>query len=151
IETTNSTVYNENSYEQALKEFYDKDDKVAVIKPLNMSQGHGVNVGVTKDDFKYYWDDSIIKVKGSGRKNVNIIVQDYIEGFEARAVVIEGHLISIVARVPAYVVGDGQKTIEQLVLNKNKLRKKCAHLNKRPIIIDSKKRKFVERIGLSMH
>lgn len=149
VQTTNSKIYNEYSLQKAIDEFYDDEDKLAVIKPTNMSQGKGVNVGVKKQDFEYYWQDTIAQIKFAGRRNVQVIVQDYLEGFEARAVVIEGKLISIVARVPAYVVGNGVDSIKKLVDKKNTMRKKCAHLMKRPIVLDEKKKRFLSNEGLN--
>lgn len=148
INTTNSKVYNENEMEQAKLDFYNEEDKLAVLKPMNMSQGKGVNVAVKKSDFEHYWLDTISQIKVAGRKNVKLIVQDYIKGFEARAVVLEGKLISIVARVPAYVVGNGKDTIASLVNQKNTKRKRCAHLMKRPVELDRKKIKFIENYGM---
>ena len=150
INTTNSKVYNENEMDQAKSDFYNEKNKLAVIKPTNMSQGKGVNVGINEFDFEYYWLDTISQIKVAGRKNVNVILQDYIEGFEARAVVIEGKLISIVARVPAYVVGNGKDTISSLVNQKNNKRKRCAHLMKRPIELDKKKINFIENYGMDI-
>lgn len=149
INTTNSKVYNESEMEHAKSDFYTEDNKLAVLKPLNMSQGKGVNVAVNKLDFEHFWLDTITQIKSAGRKNVQLIVQDYIEGFEARAVVLEGKLISIVARVPAYIVGDGKNSIANLIKQKNAQRKRCAHLIKRPIELDKKKIKFIESYGMN--
>ncbi|WP_026860062.1 ATP-grasp domain-containing protein [Jeotgalicoccus psychrophilus] len=59
-----------------------------------------------------------------------ILVQDFMDGFEVRATILEGHLISVVARVPAFVKGDGIKTIEELIDEKNKARQACGFLSK---------------------
>src|SRR5699024_4289763 len=73
INTTNSKVYNENEMEQAKLDFYNEEDKLAVLKPMNMSQGKGVNVAVKKSDFEHYWLDTISQIKVAGRKNVKLI------------------------------------------------------------------------------
>src|SRR5699024_4923587 len=144
VHTTNSKVYEENEINEAKEEFFSvNSDRLVVIKPINMSGGIGVNVGINKNDFDYFWNDTVQAIKGKSKRKINLIVQDYIEGFEARAVVIEGKLISIVARVPAYVVGNGRNSISNLVKIKNNERKKCAHLQKRPIVLDAKKEKFL--------
>lgn len=149
INTTNSKVYYENEMNQAKLDFYNEENKLAVLKPTNMSQGKGVNVAIKKSDFEHYWLDTISQIKTAGRKNVNVIVQDYIQGFEARAVVIEGRLISIVARVPAYIVGNGKDSVSHLVNQKNITRKRCAHLMKRPIELDEKKIRFIKNSGMT--
>lgn len=150
VNTTNSSVYKETDLRKAKEEFFSSNPKrLAVIKPINMSGGLGVNVRVDEKDFDYFWNDTVKVIKGSSKREVNLIVQDYIEGFEARAVVIEGKLISIVARVPAYVVGDGKNSINSLVKIKNRERQKCAHLRKRPIDLDEKKKKFLNHHSLT--
>lgn len=150
VNTTNSSVYKETDAREAKEEFFSSNPKrLAVIKPINMSGGLGVNVRVDEKDFDYFWNDTVKVIKGSSKREVNLIVQDYIEGFEARAVVIEGELISIVARVPAYVVGDGKNSINNLVKIKNRERQKCAHLRKRPIDLDEKKKKFLNHHSLT--
>lgn len=152
IYTTNSTVYNENDLSKAKEEFYSfKSDRLAVIKPINMSGGLGVNVRINENDFDYFWNDTVNIIKGKSKREVNLMVQDYIEGFEARAVVIEGKLISIVARIPAYVVGNGKNSIKNLVQIKNRERQKCAHLRKRPIVLDEKKEKFLNYNNLNFN
>src|SRR5699024_10855259 len=148
INTTNSTLYSGEECSKAKNEFFSTDQNVkAVIKPTDMSQGKGVNVGVSFKDFEYYWENTVAEMKRHGKRDIEILVQEYIKGFEARAVVIEGKLISIVARVPAHVVGDGKNTIDKLVQLKNNQRKKCAHLGKKLINFDSKMKRFLSTTG----
>lgn len=152
INTTNSKVYTEEQCDVAKQDFFKNHNaKKAVLKPTNMSQGKGVNVGVNETDFEYYWQDTVSLIKEAGRKNVKVIVQDYLEGFEARAVIIEGNLISIVARVPAYVIGNGTSTIQELVKAKNIERKKCDHLKRRPLEMDIKTEKFLKSYRLDFN
>lgn len=149
INTTQSNVYHINEGEKAKKEFFSKGNSdFAVIKPTNMSQGMGVNVRVSEEDFDYYWDDT---VKAIGNRKIGIMVQNYFEGFEARAVVILGQLISIVARVPAYVKGNGKNTIAELIKFKNMSRKKCANLKHRLINPSEKMSKFLKGSGMDMN
>lgn len=142
---TNSMVYSSQNLMEAKKDFFSTDPaRLVVLKPIDMSGGKGVNVKVSKKNFEYFWKDTVDTIKSSSKKDVDLIVQDYIEGFEARAVVIQGKLISIVARIPAYVIGNGKDSISNLVKIKNRHRKKCAHLQKRPIVLDNKKLKYLE-------
>src|SRR5699024_7402831 len=50
---------------------------------------------------------------------------------------------------PAYVVGNGKNSIKNLVQIKNRERQKCAHLRKRPIVLDEKKEKFLNYNNLN--
>src|SRR5699024_5742187 len=105
VNTTKSKIYSVEDIEQAKNDFFSNgNSKYAVIKPTNMSQGIGVNVKVDKTTFEFYWKDTANSI---GNRKSEILVQEYFEGFEARAVVLLGKLISVVARVPAYVKGNG--------------------------------------------
>lgn len=148
IKTTNSIIYNENEIEKAKKDFFENTpDKLVVIKPTNLSQGVGVNVRVSKENFEYFWNDTITIMRNAKRRNIQVMVQDYIEGFEARAVVIEGELISVVARVPAYIKGDGKNSIRTLIIEKNNQRRRCAHLRHRPLVLNDKIERFIKDFG----
>src|SRR5699024_4302350 len=76
---------------------------------------------VSEDRFEINWKETSKHLSG-GRK---IIVQEYIEGFEARALIIEGKLISVVVRTPPFVIGDGINTIDDLIKISNEEKKKC--------------------------
>lgn len=120
IRTPNSLVYDVNEMELAKKQSFEHMSSV-VIKPLDGSLGKGVMVDVSKDRFEVNWKESS-KFLAGGRK---IIVQEYIEGFEARALVIEGKLVSVVVRTPPFVIGDGMHNIEELINISNEEKKKC--------------------------
>lgn len=148
VNSTLSKIYNTNDGERARSEFFSNGhSNFAVIKPTNMSQGMGVNVKVDAENFDYYWNDT---AKTIGNRKIEVLVQEYFEGFEARAVVILGKLISIVARVPAYVRGNGKNTIAELIKFKNVKRKKCANLKHRLIQPSEKMTKFLKSSGMDM-
>ncbi len=48
------------------------------------------------------------------------MIEDFIEGWEYRFLVIDNEVPAILHRVPANITGDGEQTIEQLVFEKNK-------------------------------
>ena len=49
-----------------------------------------------------------------------VIVEQFLEGFDFRFLVIAGRFICAAQRVPAFVVGDGKRTIEELVAEVNR-------------------------------
>lgn len=148
VHTTHSKIYALDEAEKAKDDFFsEKSSKFAVIKPTNMSQGIGVNVKIDENTFNYYWNDTLNAI---GNRKSEVMVQEYFEGFEARAVVILGKLISIVARVPAYVKGNGKNKIVDLIKFKNVNRKKCANLKYRLIHPSDKMIKFLEASGIDM-
>lgn len=129
IRTPFSKTYHQTEIDKAYKETFELVRDNVVVKPSNASLGKGVVVDVGKEEFYNAWSYAS-QAKGKGRE---IVVQEYIPGFEARATVIQGRLHSIVLRIPPYIVGDGRSTLSQLIDLKNKERKKHSHLSKAPI------------------
>ncbi|HMQ02645.1 MAG TPA: cyanophycin synthetase [Pyrinomonadaceae bacterium] len=85
----------------------------AVIKPLDGNHGKGATVGVkTLEDALSAWE----KAKEYSRW---VIVEQQLQGADFRALVVNNRLIAVAERVPAHVVGDGKKTIEQLIEETN--------------------------------
>jgi cyanophycin synthetase len=80
-----------------------------VIKPLNANHGRGVSIGLmTPEQVEVAYD----KAKEYSR---SILVESFIEGFDHRLLVVNGELVAAAKRVPGHVVGDGERTIEELV------------------------------------
>lgn len=153
--TTNSSIYKMNDRDEAkLNAFKDNDsEKGIVIKPLNLSLGKGVFVNVTKENFDEHWNQCVKIMQKNGRTEEDglILVQDFMDGFEVRATILEGHLISVVARVPAFVKGDGTKTIEELIDEKNKEREACGFLSKNLIKKSAAVKAFIGNEGYTFN
>lgn len=126
IPTPRSKVYSIDEMLQAKEVFFSNNiNSKAVIKPYSGSLGKGVIVNISRDRFEFNWKELV-----NTQKNLNkVIVQDYLEGFEARATVIEGHLNSVTVRVPPFVKGDGKHSIENLIHIKNEERNICKVLS----------------------
>ncbi|WP_052256861.1 ATP-grasp domain-containing protein [Salinicoccus sp. YB14-2] len=151
IETTRSKVYSGHEMELARDEAFKNSDKTVVIKPNNMSLGRGVHVNINSDNFEKFWNMTRnVMIKHGRKKKQDILVQNYLKGFEARATIIEGKFNSIVARVPAFVMGDGQNSIQDLINIKNKERQKCAHLKKKLIKMDESIKSFLSSTGKTL-
>lgn len=145
--TTNSKFYHFEDGKKAIEEVFENvPDKKVVVKPLNSSLGRGVFVNVSKDRFMENWNLSKGDLKPSELKKedeLKFIVQDFIPGFEARATILQGNLVSILARIPPYVQGDGKSTLKELINTKNDNRKSCKYLNMHPIKITNKVMEFL--------
>lgn len=85
--------------------------------------GIGVFTDVNSENLDKVWDECFAIQKKRDVKDPRILVQDYIEGYEVRVIVTEGKSLSATIRTPAYVIGDGQNTIENLISTKNEKRK----------------------------
>ncbi len=89
-----------------------------VVKPLDSHHGHGVITNITR------MEDVKLAFKVASRYSRKIIVEEYVEGDDYRFLVINGKMVAAAKRVPPYVIGDGKRTIKELVdeLNKDPLR-----------------------------
>ena len=82
-----------------------------VTKPLNANHGRGVSIRLA--------DDAGVR-QGFERASEHgtsqgVLVESFVSGFDHRMLVVGGHLVAVAKRVPGHVVGDGERTIEQLV------------------------------------
>src|SRR5699024_3764645 len=108
--------------------------------PLNLALSQGVYSNVTIDTFDHYWNLCSNIIRKNKRKGKHILVQEYIEGFEARVTILEGKVVSVMTRLPGNVTGNGKSTIEELIDEKNEQKKQCGFMSKYPI----KKTKVIE-------
>ena len=84
-----------------------------VVKPLDSDFGRGVSVGLKDaksvgaafDRARYY--------------RQSVIVESFIAGDDHRLLIVDGQLVAAAKRTPARVIGDGSKTIEQLIEEAN--------------------------------
>lgn len=80
-----------------------------VVKPLDANHGRGVSI-------RMLGADEVKQAFGVAREHSRgVIVEQYIDGFDHRMLVVNGELIAVAKRMPGHVVGDGVHTIEQLV------------------------------------
>lgn len=147
FKTPTSKTYHSGDIDKALDETFKLDtNRKVVVKPKSSSLGRGVYINVSKENFKDAWTSSISELSKSERQNINnieYIVQDILDGFEARATVMQGSLLSVTVRIPPYVVGNGTSSIKQLIDRKNKLREKCRMQKQYPIVITKKIEAFL--------
>lgn len=125
INTPDSKIYNSKDKLVAKRETFKNGDRAMVIKPLNLSLGRGVVTNVKQDRFEYNWD---LSRKLINYEDNDVIVQNFVKGFEVRATIMEGNLVSLIARIPPYIVGDGISSINDLIDSKNIDRENCNYL-----------------------
>ncbi|MBP6669749.1 MAG: cyanophycin synthetase [Gemmatimonadales bacterium] len=80
-----------------------------VLKPYNGNHGRGVSIHLT--------DEAQVQAAfGVAQQHSrSVIVETYLTGDDHRMLVVNGRLVAVAKRVPGHVVGDGARTIEQLV------------------------------------
>jgi cyanophycin synthetase len=80
-----------------------------VVKPWNANHGRGISIGMTDGH----------QVAGAfdvaAEHSRSVIVEKFISGFDHRMLVINGELVAVSQRIPGHVVGDGRRTIAELV------------------------------------
>lgn len=81
----------------------------AAIKPINGNQGKGVTLNVsTPLEAKRAYHIA-------AQYDPRVVVEEYIIGRQYRLCVVNGKLEAAAERIPAYVIGDGYHSVEQLV------------------------------------
>lgn len=94
--------------EEAVEAFHAIDGSV-VVKPDIGNHGKGSTIDVqTVEQLK-------IAFQLAKARHSDVIVEEYVKGFDFRLLVIDGHLVAAAKREPAHVVGDGQSSIQTLV------------------------------------
>ena len=104
-----------NSIEDAKIKAHNYINKPVVIKPKSTNFGIGINIfpdGANLEDIIHAFEIAF--------KNDNtVLIEEFIKGKEYRFLVINDEVVGILHRVPANVIGDGEKTITELVEVKN--------------------------------
>lgn len=104
-----------NSIEAAKIKARNYINKPIVIKPKSTNFGIGINIfpdGANLEDIIHAFEIAF--------KNDNtVLIEEFIKGKEYRFLVINDEVVGILHRVPANVIGDGEKTIKELVEVKN--------------------------------
>ena len=99
-----------------------------VAKIIDGANGDHVYINIKNDSELSYSVDRIINNGFS-----NLMIEEFVEGFDHRVLVFNNKVIDILKRTPPFVIGDNEKSIKQLVDIKNNERRNFGH---RPIIID---------------
>ncbi len=80
-----------------------------VVKPLDANHGRGVSINLQDEE-------AVASAFEKAREHARtIIVENFVDGFDHRMLVVNGELVAVAKRVPGHVVGDGERTIAQLV------------------------------------
>ena len=90
--------------------------KKIVIKPK--STNFGIGITIFKDKFTKESYERAVDI--AFENDSSVLVEEFIEGKEYRFIVIGENVEGVLNRVPANVMGDGKRTILELVEEKNK-------------------------------
>lgn len=80
--------------------------KPYVVKPLNGEKGYGVTTDITTTEYL---------LKCVHELNENALIEEQATGKEYRIMVFNDTVIGITMKTPAFIIGDGEKTVQQLI------------------------------------
>jgi cyanophycin synthetase len=120
-----------------------------VTKPLDGNHGRGVTIAIRSEE-QLRFGFAQAKAEAKGR---DVIVEQYFEGRDHRILVVNGEMVAVAERVPAHVVGDGQRSIAELVdaVNQDPRRGEGHEKVMTRIRIDALVLEYLERSGLTPH
>lgn len=104
-----------DSVEQAESEYKRFEGESIVVKPKSTNFGKGVTILKNVRSRDSYMD----AVRLAFDEDDAVLVETFVPGREYRFLVIGDETAAVLYRVPANVEGDGQRTIEELVREKN--------------------------------
>ena len=116
-----------------------------VVKPK--STNFGIGISIFKDGGN---EEDILKALDIAFKHDNtVLVEEFIQGKEYRFLVVDDKVLGILHRVPANVIGDGVKSIRELVEVKNQdpLRGYKYRTPLEKIILDDNAKLFLKQQG----
>lgn len=91
-----------------------KLNRQVVVKPLCGHQGKGVTVGVHS---VRELDTALRTAQAYGKR---VMLEQQIRGREYRLLVVNGKMVACAERIPAYVRGDGQSSVRELICRVNR-------------------------------
>lgn len=103
------------SKEEAASQFDRFSDEDIVIKPKSTNHGKGITILKHPNEQQYLY-----AVSEALHHDHHVLIEDFIHGREYRFLIIGDQVPAVLHRIPANVTGDGIRTIEDLVKEKNK-------------------------------
>lgn len=126
--------------------FYKQIQKPVVVKPSNGYRGKRVNVHLDSEEKiikAFFWAQSF---------DENVIVQEFVPGNTYRILIIDGKYAGAVQLIAPFVIGDGKKTIKELIdeLNANPEREFGDKGKLSKVIIDDDTLKIIDIKGYTL-
>lgn len=117
-----------------------------VVKPKNGNKGKFVFINIKNID----------EIKAAFQQAVTfdgeVIIEKHVEGKDYRVLVVNGKVVAAAERVPAYIIGDAQHSIEELIEieNQNELRGEDHEKPLTKIKVDSNVETLLEKQQMSL-
>ncbi|MGZ3880701.1 MAG: cyanophycin synthetase [Flavisolibacter sp.] len=106
---------------ETLKSVIDYIGFPIVLKPLNGNHGKGATINITN------WLCAMTAFQRAQKYSEKVIVEKFIQGSDFRVLLVNNKFVAAAVRKPAFVVGDGRSTIQELIdtVNKDPKRGEC--------------------------
>jgi cyanophycin synthetase len=85
-----------------------------VVKPVDGNQGRGVSLNLASPE------EVRAAFRAAAAVSLKVLVERHIPGRHYRLLVVDGMVVAAAERLPAQVVGDGEKTVRELVEEANR-------------------------------
>lgn len=141
-------VFGPDEADDAFDTAFAQGRREVVVKAPSFSQGLGVFLNVTEQDFKERFHECV-EMQKERKREPSVIVQEMVDGFELRVTVVEGEFFGSIIRIPAYVTGDGTHNIEELMALKTDERQKDRARSKRLLRRNANMEAFMRSNSLS--
>ena len=114
------SIFNDDSQEYR-KQVFEALTHPLVVKPWRGSHGKGVRPNITTLEEMNEWIDILFlnMLEGTGANKGSVLIEETAQGEEYRIIVTKEKVLAVMNRQPASVIGDGSKTIQQLIDEKN--------------------------------
>lgn len=84
-----------------------------VVKPQDASHGNGVTIGCSSEN------QVVHAIEQAQEFSDSILLQQQVQGNDYRVLVIGDDVVAVTRRRPAFVIGDGISSVEQLIIKEN--------------------------------
>jgi cyanophycin synthetase len=116
-----------------------------VVKPYNGNHGRGISIRLTTDE-------EVAHAFAVAREHSrSVIIETFLEGDDHRLLVVNGELVAATRRTPGHVVGDGERTVAELIdiVNQDPRRGVGHEKVLTRLELDAQAHKMLERAGLT--
>lgn len=123
-----------------------------VVKPVSGHKGQGVTTNIENEEGVRKAFRDIIASKEEGKAFDGALVQKQIFGYDHRILTVGGKYTACLKRIPAFVVGDGKKSIKELIEieNDKEVRLDNARSPLCKILIDDTMHDWLYQMGLTV-
>jgi len=117
-----------------------------VTKPYNGNHGRGISIRLTTEE------EVAHGFEVAREHSRSVVVESFLEGEDHRLLVVNGELVAATRRTPGHVLGDGERTVAQLIdiVNQDPRRGVGHEKVLTRLELDAQAHKMLERAGLTV-